>query len=184
MNKDFLKNLLSRFSEREKFILYATVAVVSLVLVDRLIVGPVIDRIGYLNKQIDREKVLIKNTMLITSQKDKILKEIQKYNAFSVKSTTPEEEITSLLKEIENLANKSSVYLVNIKPKGAAENDFYKEYVVDLNCEAQMEQLIGFMHAIESSNKILKINEYNIAPKSRDSTTAVCRMTVSKLVIP
>ena len=171
-------------SKREKMVFYAAALVISLVFLDRLMLGPILSKIQYLDEQVKQEETTVKNILRFMSQKDKIMREVQKYESVSSTSRSQEEDISLLLKEIENIAGKSSVYIVDIKPKGMQTGEFYNQYIVDVSCEAQMEQLLAFMYAVETSVKMLKIDKYSITPKTRGSRTTVCRMTISKLIMP
>ncbi|MCM8757859.1 MAG: type 4a pilus biogenesis protein PilO [Candidatus Omnitrophica bacterium] len=93
-----------------------------------------------------------------------------------------EDDTTSILKELERLANKSGVYIVDIKPAGLRQEGNFKKYVINLSCEVQMEQLVEFMYNIESSHKLLTIERYQISPKSKETSIASCTMTITKLV--
>ena len=176
--------VLARLSKREKVILYGTALFIFLMLLDRMIIYPVFQRMGYLDEEIRRREYTIRKNMHILAQKDRILSESAKYAPFLSSLKSEEEEITSLLKEVEILANKASVYLVDLKPVGSKEIGGSKKYVVTLNCEAQMEQIINFMYSIENSNKLLIIEKYQITPKSRESSLAKCSLNISKIVMP
>jgi len=175
---------LGRLSKREKLVLYLAVFFVSLTLLDRLVISPISSKMRALDKEIRDKASGIKKDLRILAQKDRISAESVKYNSFLDKNKSEEEETASLLKEIESLASKSTVYLIDMKPGGVKEVDRSKKYLVNLNCEAQMEQLVDFMYNIENSLKLLIIEKYQINPKSRDSSIARCTMTVSKIAAP
>ena len=172
---------LSRLSKREKAVLYVTVFSVSLMLLDRLIISPVFHKIGSLENEIRERELSVKKNIRILSQKDKIVKESSKYTPFFNKTKSEEEEVTSVLKEIENLANKSSVYLVDMKPGGVKKACDAKKYIINLSCEAQLEQLTQFMYDVENSKELLMVEKYEISPKSKESSVARCSMTISKI---
>lgn len=176
---------ISRLSKREKFILYGAAFFVSLTLVDRLIISPVFLRIGSLDKETAAAREGIKNSLRILEQKERILAARNKYSYLSGHSESTDADITSLLKEIESLAGKSSVYLIDMKPSSAkAQAGQAEKFLIVLNCEAQMEELIEFMYNIENSDKLLMIERYQISPKSKESTVAKCAMSISKVVMP
>ncbi|HNW40109.1 MAG TPA: GspMb/PilO family protein, partial [Candidatus Omnitrophota bacterium] len=85
-------------------------------------------------------------------------------------------------KEIESLASKSSVYLVDMKPSGTKESGSSKRIMINLNCEAQMEQLVDFMYNLENSNILLSIEKYQLTPKTKESSVAKCSISVYKVV--
>jgi len=175
---------LSRLSKREKLILYLSVFFVSLTLLDRLAISPISSKMRALDKEIQDKEAGIKRDIKMLAQKDRIAAESAKYNSFLDKTKSEEEETSSLLKEIESLAGKSTVYLIDMKPGGVKEAGQSRKYLVSLNCEAQMEQLVDFMYNIENSLKLLIIEKYQISPKTRESSVARCSMTVSKIAAP
>ena len=179
-----LQNILARFTKREKMILYGALLFIFLMFLDRMVIGPVFQKLASLDEEIIRRESNIKKDMRILSQKDRILSEAAKYATFLGETRSEDEEVTSLLKEVEAQANKASVYLVDIKPAGSKEIGTSKKYLVTLNCEAQMEQIVNFMYNIENSNKLLAIEKYQITPKSKESSVAKCSLTVSKIVMP
>jgi len=172
---------LSRLSKREKTVLYATVFFVSLTLLDRIIISPVFHRINSLDTEIREKELSVKKNMRILSQKDKIMAESAKYASFLNQAKSEEEEMTSILKELENLASKSSVYLIDMKPGGIKKAGQSKKYMINLSCEAQIEQLTEFMYDIENSKELLTIEKYQIGPKSKESSVAQCSMSISKI---
>jgi hypothetical protein len=150
------------------------------------VIHPVSSKMASIDAQIREKELNIKKDLHILAQKDRILAESNKFSSFLSSSGSSEEEMTFLLKEIEGLASKSSVYLVDLKPAslkvgaGASSN----KYMVSLNCEAQMEQLISFMYNIVNSDKLLMIEKYQIGPKSKESSVAKCSMIISKIIVP
>ena len=181
---EIIYTFLARLSKREKLIFYGAIFFICLTLIDRAIVAPIFSRIKSLHKEIREAEAGLKNSIGILSRKDRILAERNKYSYFSGNFASTDVEITSLLKEIESLASKSSVYLIDMKPASAKAQGALERFLINLNCEAQMEQLIEFMYNIENSEKLLMIEKYQISPKSRESSVAKCSMSITRVVVP
>lgn len=179
-----LQDFLAHLSKRERTVFYGAVFFVSMALLDRLIIHPITSRIQFFNEAIEQKESDIRKSLRIISQKDRILQESQRYATFMIRSRSDEEEISSLLKEIENLASEAEVYLVDLKPREPRDMGAYKKYIISLNCEAQMEQIAYFIYNIENSNKLMAIERYQIGPKSKGSSIAKCSMVISKIGIP
>ena len=149
-----------------------------------LIILPVYSRVSSLNAAIRKKEKAIARDLGILAQKKKIESEAKKYEAFMGKSLTDEEEVTLLLKEIENTASKAALYIVEMKPAGSREErNKLKKFVVNLACEGQMEQIMGFMYNIENSTMLLTVEKFQLTPKSKESSIAQCTMTISKVVM-
>lgn len=179
-----LQVFLSHLSKREKLIFYSAVFFVSLTLIDRLVVSPISGKLKSLDDEIKEKHQAIAQALRILSQKEKIAAASAQVGAYKTDPKSDEAEMTSLLKEIESMANKSSVYLIDLKPAGFKGSGLSKRYLINLNCEAQMEQLVDFMYTIENSNRLLTIEKYQISPKSKESTVAKCSLSLSKLSVP
>ncbi|MDD5729625.1 MAG: hypothetical protein PHN57_00640 [Candidatus Omnitrophica bacterium] len=179
----FLK-FISGLSKREKAVFYLAVIFLSITLVDRLIISPVSLKMKALDKQIKEKEENIVRDLHILAQKDKILAESVKNAPYVGKAKSEEELTTDILKEIENITSKSAVYLVDMKPAGVKNIGSSKKYLVNLDCEASMDQLIDFMYTIENTSKLLTIEKYDIAPRSEESNTMKVSMSISKMVIP
>lgn len=178
------RTFIERLSKREKIIFYAVIFFISLSLLDRIIISPIYSKMKTLNEEIQEKESNIKKNIHILSQKDKISAEINKYASFLSSLKLEDGQLISILKEIETLANKNSVYLVDMKPVGLKDLGSLKKYLVNLNCEAQMEQLAEFMYTIEISNRLLTIEKYQINPKSKESSIARCSMLIAKIATP
>lgn len=185
LNKQAVYKFLSQLSKREKTVLYVTAFFVTLMFLDRLVVYPIYSRVRQLNGEIKQKESDINKYLRLLLQKERILNERKKYAAYLDSRQPEEQDMTSILKEIENLANKSSLYVVDMKPGGVRENsDQTRRYLVNLNCEGEMEQIADFMYNVENSNVLLMIERYQISPKSKESRVATCTMTISKIIMP
>ncbi len=173
-----------RLPKKQRTMIYVAGGVFLLSLLNLLIVLPVYSKIRSLNNAIKKKEAAIVRDLNVLEQKDEILSESKKYATFLEEATTDEEETTHLLKEIENIASKGSLYIVEMKPSGIREEENkIKKFIVNLTCEGQMEQVIGFMHNIENSQVLLNIEKFQLNPKSKESSIAQCAMTISKVVM-
>jgi len=176
---------ISHFSKRERVIFYVAISIVFLAILDNLFISPIFSKIQNLNKDIEDLELKIKNSLKILSQKDRILNEGKRYGSFLSSGKTEEEEITSLLKEVESIADQSKLYIVDMKPLPVEVEGYIKKYLVTLNSEGNMENIINFIYNIENSNELLLIVEkYQITLKSKETNTAQLAITISKTVIP
>lgn len=126
---------------------------------------------------------MIKNSKIL-QQRSRIESEEKKYAKYAVIAQTDEEETATLLKEIERLATRSSVYLNDLKPSGIQEEGLVKKFRVNVSCEGEMEKIILFMHYIEDSHVIMQVTAFDMGPKSTQSKINRCDLLISKIVMP
>jgi len=173
-----------RFSKKEKLILFVACVCVVLALVDRMVVAPIISKLDSLKGQIRQKEEAVKRNLHIVSQKERIGHEVRKFASYFSDFDSEEENVTIFLKELEVLANKSSLSIVDMKPAGIKEDDNkVKKCVVTLSGEGQMEQIMDFMYNVENSNSLLTVERYQISPKSKETSVAQCSMTISKILM-
>ncbi len=175
--------LYQKLSKRERAILLGVFVILGFLVTDRMIIGPVFQKMAALDLQIRDEETTIKKSLHILLRKQQIAAENRQFVVFSVDSQNPEQEMTVLLKEIENIANRSSVNLLYEKPANTKEDGRIKKYYATLECEAQMAEITSFFHNVENSTKLLQIEKYSIQPKGKQSSIAHCSVTISRTIL-
>ncbi|MFH1045531.1 MAG: type 4a pilus biogenesis protein PilO [Candidatus Omnitrophota bacterium] len=181
-----MNGILSAFSrrpKREKMIFYAIVFVLALVFLEQLILEPILGKMRALDQEIGTEEARIKKNLHILAQKDTLKKEIDYFDAYAGEQLSQEEQTVGLLQEIEEMANKTALYVIDIKAAGLSETEQLRKFLVKLNCEAQLQQLTNFFYDVESSKKLLKIEDFDIRPKTEGSSVVRCTITISKAVL-
>ena len=184
MKKISIAAFLSRLTQRERFVLYGAVLFVSAALLDQLVLSPILSKIDRLNEEIKLQKETIQKNLVILAQEQRIFDEREKYASYLSQPQSEEKEVTIFLQEIENIAKESQVYLVDIRASGQAEESLSKQYFLEMEFEAQMEQVMRFFHSIESIDKLFKIERYRMRQKTEGSSIVACGVTVSKTIIP
>ncbi len=178
-----LDKILANLSSRERTILIISVFVIFVVFSDRLILGPIMGQIQTLDSTIGEKEVLLKSNIRILSNRERILKEVEMYKKYPLEALSSEDELAAVLAQIEELADEDEVYLVDSSPSGTRREGLLKAYVVKVDCEGLMDQIVRFMHSIEKSKKLLRISNLRLRPKERGSDVLSCRMSVEKIVL-
>jgi len=173
----------ARLNKRERFVFTVAAVVVGIALVDRLLIAPVADRLRRLDERIVTQTDLIRKNVRIVAEKDRVKAAADSFKVYYAhKASTHEEEVAVLLGEVEELARGASLYIVDMKPLTVEEDSVSRKVAVNLNCEAQMEQVFAFMHAVAGAPRLLFVESVNITPKSKDSTIAKCNMKISNII--
>lgn len=183
MNFKSLVSFVSKLSQRERVIFYVTVSVISVVCLDRVILSPILTKINNLSEMIKTQEDTIEQSLLIVTQEKRIEGEASRYSAFLSKPQSEEKTVRAFLQEMENLAKKSSIYLTDIKSSGQDTNGPVKKYYIKLNLEAQMEQVFNFFYNVTNFEQLIKIEDYQIRPKSEGSSVITCSVSISKSII-
>ena len=184
LNLQAIGKKIAGLSPRERLIFNLSIAFIFFMFLDRLVISPISSQIDALNKETQQEEATIKKNLRLLAQKDKIIAQSSKFESYLNSSLSQEEEVTAMLKELEDLATKNSVYLIDLKPGDIKQFGTTKKYMINLSLEAQMDQLAVFMYGVESSDRLFTIEKYQIEPKSRESSVARCSMIISRVAPP
>lgn len=179
-----MKNIIARFSKREKAVFFAALIFVGFSLLDRVILSPIFKKMEMYSAEIKTTEYDLMKNAKILQQRARIEAEEVKYAEYAITAQTDEEETATLLREIERLATRSSIYLNDLKPSGIEEEGLVKKFRVNVSCEGEMEKIILFMHYIEDSHVIMQITAFDMGPKSTQSKVNRCELLISKIVIP
>lgn len=180
-----LLSIISRLGKRERVIFYVTAGIISLLVLDRTVVSQIWTRREQMDQKIKAQEELIRSSLIIATQEEKILKESKYYAPYFSEPESEEKEITAFLKEVENYAKDSSVYVVDIKPSGKKQRDASStQYFLKMEFEALMDQLLHFFFVVENTHGLLKIEDYQIQPKTEGSSIVSCTLSISKTIIP
>jgi hypothetical protein len=170
----FFKNL----SQREKIILYLSIVAVAGVAADQLVLSPIRKNFQLLDLRTHDVEANIKRSIHLLGQKEKMMKEAEHYAAYTSLPQSSEDGVLVLLKKVQELASQASVNLLYSKP-GTADTKERNVYRVSLECEGQMDQLIGFFYAIENTKLFCRIEKYSLQPTAKGSSVVKCSATIS-----
>ncbi len=179
-----IQNFVSKLSEKEKKIFYVAIIFVLVALLDRLFIGPAMDKLKSLEGEIESQESLIKRDLRFLSYKNRILRENQGFKKYYAQRPLSEEEIiASFLKKIEILASESKVNLIRVSPSESKQRKGFVEYFATLECDGPLENVAKFCYTIDISEDLLRIVKFSMAPKRAGSQEVAATMSVSKVII-
>lgn len=173
-----------KLSRKEKIGLGISLVFLAAAFLDRLMIHPLRIRFHRLDQQIRISEKQVGGDVRNVRQKDLVSEEYERYLPYIKRSGSDEEEAARLLGEIEALARKSSVYLVDMKPRRPRETEVYKEYAVEIEAEGQMEPLMGFMHQVNTSPQLLRIETLRLTPTKAEADILRASLLITKVLAP
>lgn len=177
------KEYFSKLSKRGKVIVYITAIVIFIGLVDRLVYYPIVNRFKELDQEILLQEKQLRINLRNLAARETVLKAYSAYNGYALAAGSDEEEVASLLNEIEGLARKTGLSLVNVKPKPLTKKEFWKQYPVEIEVETEWAPLLKFIHGLYSSKYLLRIKHLRLMPTGRRTTRVKGYLIVNKSVI-
>ncbi len=176
-----LKSILPK--GRDAWLLVGGIAFVVL-LIGAIALGPVRNKFHALEVEISaQEKTLARNLRILApSAKNAVQKEYQQYGLRIQKKGSSDEENSQMLAELDRLAGQNKMTLLATKPKKTKPDRDGETYVVDIEVEAEMPVLMGFIYGIDTSAQLLRIDKLVIDSKDGRSPLVKAVLTISKMV--
>lgn len=151
-------------SKREQIILYITISVIIFSVAFNFFIAPVLSKNDNLNKEINFTRSKLKKYMRLLAQKDIIRSKNSKFSS-THGSSGEEENSVSALSELENLASKANILIIDIRPDSAKNLLNYKETVIELRAEADIEGYLRFIYDIEHPPSSFTVKKLQLSAK-------------------
>lgn len=168
-------------SKREKIFFIITLSVVSLSLLYGLLIEPIYKEYSRLNDEINIKRARLSKNLRLTKEKDIVTEEFKKYNQQLKIKGSDEEEMASVLSEIEKIGKSTGVYLTDVKPQRMKDMDFYKIMLVEIKFQSNMGTLSKFIYELQNSPLLLKVSRLQIDTKGGDISLLQGAIQVSKI---
>jgi hypothetical protein len=179
-----INKFISGLSANEKKILAFAGLIVLVALFDRLLVAPSMNRLREIDESIAKEEVNVKQNLSFLAHRDRIIQESATFKDYYVKGVRAEEEvIADFLKKIEYLATESQVTLAKVSPDGQDYQKDFIKYRVTLECTGKMENITGFIYAVNNSPELLKVEKMSLLGNARDAEKIQATITISKMIM-
>ena len=172
----------SKLSKKEKAGLFVAGMIVMAVFIDRIVISPVGVKLKRMEQEISFSEKKLSHALRNINSKDFIAGEYEEYKKFVKKGAASDEEnVSSMLVEIEGLARTAGVNLVDIKPQAPKTTDFYKEYSAEVTIQGQMEQVVTFLHKLNSSTQLLRAVKLRLGKKQKDLSSVNASVLVTNI---
>jgi hypothetical protein len=180
-----MQNFLARLSNTEKIIFYIALPVVLLAAYDRLLVGPALSSLRRLDDKIAHEEGVVKSNLKYLSYRGKIERERKAYEKYILSTPIDNKEINrNFLGVVETLSGQSKVNITRSVVTDTKELEGYTQYFANVDCLGTMENVLSFMHAINTTDELLKIINFRISPRRGEESGQVSvSLMISKLVV-
>jgi len=152
-------------TRREKIILYLTLTVVFFSLVFNLFIWPLVNKNINLSCQINITQTKLKKYLRLLAQKEYLQEKNNEFFA-PLKSQDAQAAGMSVLTELEDLAKAAGIRIVDIRPQSVSKKTGYKEVIIDLRAEGDMEGYLKFIYNVESSLLLLRVKKFQLTTKS------------------
>ena len=138
--------IFSDFSKREKILLFLTISFAVAFLSYNFVFHPMGLNFETLNKEILTKEMQLRKNVKILSQKENIQNEYMEYSQLLRQKSSNEQEMATLLSEIESVAREIAIRITDMKPRAIRGIDFYNRLAVDVEVEAKLSEITKFIY--------------------------------------
>ncbi len=172
-----------KLSRKEQIGLMIAFSFLILAFLDRVIISPIRNKMKRIDREIKISEKQLSMNLRNIKQKDIIEEKYNKYVKYLKRSGSDEEEMVRILGEIEVLARKSHIYLVDSKPQTPKRVKFYKQYMVGIEVEGEMSDLITFLHELNTSSQLLRAEKVRLSIKAKKRGVIKGFMLITKVLV-
>jgi len=175
----------SNFSKREKAVLSITVSLIFVFLIYNFAIQPITAKFEALKKKILINERKLKKNLSVLGQKDMVESEYLKYSQLLKQKDSDEQEMSALLSDIESIAQEVAIRVTNMKPKGVKSVNFYKRLSVDIEVEAELNEITKFIYNLQKEPHLLSVDNLRLKQKRRHRSSVLRGyLLVTKDLIP
>lgn len=172
-----------KLGKRERRLLSACIILATGAILYGAVIEPITANWKTMNTRSKAKAAQLGKDAQLLKMYETIKSEYDKYREFIEIGKNEEEELTTALAEIENVAKQTDCRIANVKPRATRKRGNYKEISVVITAEGNIEKLAHFLHSIETSRKLLRIRHFSIIPKAGSSGELKATFLISKIIV-
>ena len=170
--------------KRERNILVIILGVLLVFAIYSLIFQPLMERISFLNKEIESKELKLKKNQRILNREKSATADYKKYERYLKQGISEEQEMASLLSEIEAIANQLNIQVSDMKPRKVKRIDFYNSFAVEIESEGRLQDILKFIYTLQSPPHLLRAEKVRLEKQASTSSLLKGYLLVTKILIP
>ncbi|MFC1593923.1 type 4a pilus biogenesis protein PilO [Candidatus Omnitrophota bacterium] len=171
-------------SKRERNAILVGIVFVLCIVLYTFVIEPLVTRFQDMRQKITVKELKVRKNLKILKNKDNIEAEYQKFADYMKQKTSDEQEMATLLSDVESAAQKLDIRITDMKPRKTKMVDFYKTLAVELEAEGQLEQITEFIHAVQNLPYLLSVDRLRLERRSARKQTLRSHLLIGKILIP
>ena len=124
------------------------------------------------------------NQLKAVQKEHPVTLEYKKYASHFEQTASDEQEMASILSEIESVANEVNIHIADMKPRKVRRVDFFNDFSVTLTIEGDLPTVIQFLYVLQNQPHLFNDDEVYLEKSSLRSSQMRCRLVLSKILIP
>ncbi|MGE0269551.1 MAG: hypothetical protein AB7S78_13965 [Candidatus Omnitrophota bacterium] len=179
-----MDKFLSKLSSGQKKVFYVFVVAVVGLLFYLLYVKPITKKIAEIENKIKLQETQVRNDLSYLANREQIIKERESYAQYIPKELGNKDDIESgIYKALEQLTSESNLNLEKSQLGETSIDETHFRYHANLSCSGELNDMISFMHLLNTSDDLFKITGFTMSPKRGAENEVTTSITVEKLVV-
>ncbi|MBI3322554.1 MAG: hypothetical protein HYZ94_02620 [Candidatus Omnitrophica bacterium] len=153
----------SNLSARERLLAAGVIFTLSVVLLDRVVLGPWWKHVQEVREETRKLGAAIRTYQRLVDRKPQILAEVEAYSEHLAEAGASSLDTAALLREIETLGKESGIFLGEVKPLAATEDDLFRQQTFEVHYSGTLEQWVRFVHMLQTSKLLFQVERASLA---------------------
>lgn len=174
-----MKQLWNKLTQREKAFGVAALCILILVLARYLLLTPFLERREWVKTQLDMQPQLLEKNLRYLNQQKEIAAaleaaraELKAIEPSLLSGDTPSVSASGLQQTVQGLAEKEDVQVITTRVLNPEVKGPFTKIPIQVEVSAKIDQLVNLIRGIESSEKLLVVDELNVRSLFRPSPPA------------
>jgi Tfp pilus assembly protein PilO len=164
-----MKQFWRRLSQRERGLVLVTVAILVLAMARYLLIMPFLERWDWVKNQLEVQPQLLEKNLRYIAQQDNLMaalnaaqSEIKFKEPKLLSGNTPSVSASDLQETVQGLATKEGVQVITTRVLNPEAAGSFSKIAIQMEIGGQIDQIANFIRGIDSSPKLLAVDEINV----------------------
>ena len=164
-----MKRFWERLSRRERSLVGVTLAILILLMARYFVIGPYLERREWVKSQLELQPQLLEKNLRYLARKDEFAagleaarNEIKAREPKLLTGDTPSVSASDLQDTVQNLAVKGGTQVITTRVLNPETVGSFAKIAIQMEIGGQIDQIANLMRAIDTSPKLLVVDEINV----------------------
>ena len=164
-----MKQFWQRLSQRERGLVILTVVILVVVLGQYVVIAPFLERWTWVRSQLESQPQLLEKNLRYVGQKQALAaalesaqNEIKSREPKLLTGDTPSVTASDLQESVQGLAAKEGTQVITTRVLNPEPAGSFSKIAIQMEIGGQVEQIAGLVRSVETSPKLLLVDEVNI----------------------
>lgn len=173
--------MLKKLNVREKKLLLVTVLFIGILWIQSSLLSPILNYLKDIHQQINSKNFIYEKYQKYLSHRDQIVNLFEKNIGVLKKVSSPQQQMSDFLEEIDRFCKNTRIKIINLKPLGLHEEEMISKIMLEIEVETNPLNLGQFLHELNISS-FINVHTLRISASSSEGTLR-CFFTLSKIVV-